>query len=192
LTQPPDAREAQDEIYKLKALKQTGADDHIKKQREEQQREAPKVLLGKLKSQYSQATYTWMYCSYLSMQACGQTVGYGPCGCNETERNGNYWYEENKHVVRIVFPADNTILFITGTGYAVLKGTPRGPGMEDIAWEANTAGIGAPVWKPAWVQSSSGLDRIMCSGGSFGNIWPLDGGLFNHLERYKYDFFKKR
>jgi hypothetical protein len=36
LTQPADARDAQDEIYKLKALKQSAAEDQLKKQREEQ------------------------------------------------------------------------------------------------------------------------------------------------------------
>lgn len=36
LTQPPDAREARDEIYKLKALKQTAADDQLKKQKEKE------------------------------------------------------------------------------------------------------------------------------------------------------------
>jgi hypothetical protein len=38
LTQPADARDAQDEIYKLKALKQSAADDQAKRQKEEQQR----------------------------------------------------------------------------------------------------------------------------------------------------------
>src|ERR1039458_4692333 len=38
LTQPADARAAQDEIYKLKALKQSAADDQAKRQKEEQQR----------------------------------------------------------------------------------------------------------------------------------------------------------
>ena len=36
LTRPPDAREAQDEIYKLKALKQTAADDQLRKQKEKE------------------------------------------------------------------------------------------------------------------------------------------------------------
>ncbi len=36
LAQPPDAREAQDEIYKLKALKQTAADDQLGKQKEKE------------------------------------------------------------------------------------------------------------------------------------------------------------
>lgn len=38
LAQPSDARDAQDEIYKLKALKQSSADDQARKQREDQQR----------------------------------------------------------------------------------------------------------------------------------------------------------
>lgn len=42
LTQPADARDAQDEIYKLKALKQSATEDQVKKQGEEQQREARK------------------------------------------------------------------------------------------------------------------------------------------------------
>ena len=39
LTQPADARDAQDEIYKLKALKQSAADDQARTQQEEQQRQ---------------------------------------------------------------------------------------------------------------------------------------------------------
>jgi hypothetical protein len=37
LTQPADARDAQDEIYKLKALKQTAVDEQARRQREQQQ-----------------------------------------------------------------------------------------------------------------------------------------------------------
>jgi hypothetical protein len=39
LFKPADARDAQDEIYKLKALKQAAADDLVRKQQEEQQRQ---------------------------------------------------------------------------------------------------------------------------------------------------------
>jgi tetratricopeptide (TPR) repeat protein len=40
LFKPADARDAQDEIYKLKALKQAAADDQVRKQQEEQQKQA--------------------------------------------------------------------------------------------------------------------------------------------------------
>ena len=56
LTQPADARDAQDEIYKLKALKQSAADDAAKRQQEERQRayeSSPAGIAARRQNDYS-------------------------------------------------------------------------------------------------------------------------------------------
>ena len=158
LTQPADSRDAQDDIYKLKALKQTAAEDQLTKQREEQQRDAPKLLLNQLKTQYDGASFTRAQCSHARQNVCFEEVGMFPCGCNESETKGNNWY--NTGYMRISFPDDSTILFTTiGQNISFLKGKLKGPNVNDIVWEIKEGND--TVWKAVWskIQSDAALAR---------------------------------
>jgi len=180
LAQPPDAREAQDEIYKLKALKQTAADDQLKKQKEEQQREAPKILHRQLKAQYESASYSFSWCSYAGQSQCFRDTGKFPCGCNEAEYNGHSWYGQDNFVYTIAFPEDGTILLSymwLGKSYAYLRGTPKGATMSDIVWEQR---VGDTGWKAAWVRVD-GLEKITHSPNR-----PVSNALYSPAQRYDY------
>jgi tetratricopeptide (TPR) repeat protein len=180
LTQPPDAREAQDEIYKLKALKQTAADDQLKKQKEEQQRDAPKILHRQLKARYEGATYSFSWCSYAGQSQCFRDTGKFPCGCNEAEYNGNSWYGRNDFVHTVSFPEDGTILFSymwLGKSYISLRGTPKGATVNDMVWEQRAGEAG---WRAAWVRVD-GLDKITYSPNR-----PVSSALYSAAQRYDY------
>lgn len=199
LTQPADARDAQDEIYKLKALGQTAKEEASRKQQEAQQRDAPKALLRQLKAQYDGTTYGFLWCSHATQSTCFSEVGTFPCGCNESEFYGSNWYSRDDMPHRISFPEDGTIL-ITYTWlnqqYSKLRGTPKGPAITDIAWDINlTGGSGAaPKWEPAWIELQDGLNQIIYSPErvAAGAARPIDNSLYNPNLRYSYILLKKQ
>jgi tetratricopeptide (TPR) repeat protein len=197
LTQPADARDAQDEIYKLKALGQTAREDDARKQQEAQQRDAPKELLRQLKAQYDGASMGFLWCSHAPMSACFSEVGTFPCGCNESEYNGSNWYSRDDEPHRISFPENGTILVTSvwmNQQYSKLRGTPKGPNISDIAWELNQGGSGAPVWKPVWVDLPDGLNQIVYSPERYdaGAGRPIDSSLYNPNLRYSYILLKRQ
>jgi hypothetical protein len=169
LTQPADARDAQDEIYKLKALKQSAAEEQLRKQREEQQREAPKTFLSQLKSLYEGKTFRLNQCSHTATyQTCFDEAGVWPCGCNEAEMRGTNWYESGSARARVSFPDDSTVLLtVDTTGYSVLRGRVTGTSVEDITWESPEPDTRKPNrWKPVWAWVAQ------CSRGN--RVGPLD------------------
>lgn len=199
LTQPADARDAQDEIYKLKALGQTAKEEESRKQQEAQQRDAPKALLRQLKAQYDGTTYGFLWCSHATQSTCFSEVGTFPCGCNESEFYGSNWYSRDDMPHRISFPEDGTIL-ITYTWlnqqYSKLRGTPKGAAITDIAWDINlTGGSGAtPKWEPVWVDLQGGLNQIIYSPErvAAGAARPIDNSLYNPNLRYSYILLKRQ
>lgn len=197
LTQPADARDAQDEIYKLKALGQTAKEEESRKQQEAQLRDAPKELLRQLRGQYDGASYRFLWCSHATQPTCFSEVGTFPCGCNESEYNGSNWYSRDDEPHRISFPEDGTILVTSvwmNQQYSKLRGTPKGPSISDIAWELNQGGAGAPVWKPVWVDLPDGLNQIVYSPERYdaGAGRPLDNSLYNPNLRYSYILLKRQ
>jgi hypothetical protein len=192
LTQPADVRDAQDEIYKLKALKLSATEDQLKKQREEQKREAPKVFLQQLKQKYNGATYNHEQCSHANQSGCFKEVGSWPCGCNEAEYRGNNWYKGDTSFgfPFISFPSDGTILFMYGSSIW-LRGTPKGATMQDIVWEQRKGN----EWIQVWVELLDGLDRFVFNADVLqftGRVRHIDNALYNPNERYNYILFKKR
>lgn len=197
LTQPADARDAQDEIYKLKALGQATKEDESRKQQESQRRDAPKELLRQLKVQYDGASYRFFWCSHATQPTCFSEVGTFPCGCNESEYNGSNWYSQDDMPHRISFPEDETILVTTvwmNQQYTKLRGTPKGPNISDVVWELNQGGSGVPVWKPVWVDLPDGLNQIVFSTERYdaGAGRPLDNSLYNPNLRYSYTLLKRQ
>ena len=200
MTQPVDARDAQDEIYKLKALRLSAKEEESRKQQEAQQRDAPKALLRQLKAQYDGATYEFLWCSHAPQSACFSEVGTFPCGCNESEFRGQYWYSRGDEMIhRISFPEDGSILVTyiwMNRQYSAIRGTPNGPSVKDIAWEINlTSGSDSlPKWKPVWVDLSDGLSRLTYSPErvSAGAARPIDNSLYNPSLRYSYILLKKQ
>lgn len=196
MTQPVDARDAQDEIYKLKALGLSAKEEESKKQQEVQQRDAPKALLRQLKAQYDGASYEFLWCSHAPQSACFSEVGTFPCGCNESEFRGQNWYSRDEMIHRISFPEDGTILVTyiwMNRQYSALRGTPKGATIKDIAWEVS-AGSDPPNWKPVWVDPSDGLGRLIYSPErvSAGAARPIDNSLYNPNLRYSYILLKKQ
>jgi tetratricopeptide (TPR) repeat protein len=191
LTQPADARDAQDEIYKLKALKQTATEDQSKKQKEEEQRDAPKRLVLQLKAQYEGATYAMKNCSHGPQSVCFEEVGMFPCGCNEVEFGGTNWYSGGRGVGTILFPNDGTILIYGDAKNPELKGTPKGPGAENIIWERSVVYSDRVEWKPIWVRLEGGLDKIMFSPGGAVDSRPVDDSMYQPQRRYYYRLFRK-
>jgi hypothetical protein len=74
LTQPADSRDAQDEIYKLKADKQASAEDEARKQREEQQRQRQAAEEARAKAERARLESVegrWCYLLFGTLQASG-------------------------------------------------------------------------------------------------------------------------
>jgi tetratricopeptide (TPR) repeat protein len=199
LTQPADTRDAKDEIYKLKALKQSAGEDALKQQREAQQRDAPKALLRQLKAQYNGASYSFSMCSHAPQSVCFSEVGKFPCGCNDAEFHGQYWYDRDS-LYNVSFPEDGTILFIIfsmNRQLLMLRGTPKGPTINDIVWEINKNSGNPdvpPKWEPVWIDLLDGLDRLVYSpeGYNGGPARPKDNSLYSTNLRYGYNLLKKK
>jgi tetratricopeptide (TPR) repeat protein len=195
LTQPADTRDAQDEIYKLKALKQSAAEDQLIKQREEEQRDAPKRLMRQLKAQYEGATYRISQCSYVKWcdSPDPQALQEFPCGCNEAEYGGKNWYSADENYIYITFPSDGSIVFMHSMANSTwLRGTAKGPNIKDILWEAKSR----DQWVPVWTILSRGLDVIIYSGTGGEYNFPLqrpaDDSIYNPSQRYGYKQFTKK
>jgi hypothetical protein len=199
LTQPADARDAQDEIYKLKADKQTAAlaaaqaaAGEQQRQREAQIRDAPKVLLNRLRSEYNGVTFNSIYCSHAQQNQCFAEKGEFPCGCNESEVHGNYWYDGVNNV-GISFPDDHTVLFTIPLGALYLRGTMKGPSVDDISWELK-AGTNAS-WRPVWAHVSGPGECNYCRGTMDSIMYsiagpniparPLDQSSYSPYTRYE-------
>ena len=100
-----EARAAQDKIYVLEARQEKIDKATSEKLAEEQKREAPEILLRKLKAQCDGASYTVQWCSHAPQSGCFKEIGAFPCGCNDTEFRGSYWYTGD-FPLRISFPGD--------------------------------------------------------------------------------------
>lgn len=192
----PDAGKVKELIYEIEYRKDKAAKEsslqELKRQQEEQQREAPKILLRQLKAKYDGATYSALWCSYTSQSGCFADQNIFPCGCNESETHGSNWYDHSIRTFYISFPSDGTIIFRydwMGQNYIMLRGTPKGPALEDIFWEQNM-GSDNIQWKPCWVKLINGFDKIMFSPGGVANR-PVDDSQFSPYTRYRYDLLNK-
>ncbi len=154
---------------------------------EQERREAPQALQRRLKAEYGRATYKLLNCSHAPQSVCFQESGSFPCGCNEAEYGGSYWYQNNKDYVYISFPSDGNIVFICSFfNTPWLRGTPKGANIEDIFWEASPSGQN-PQWKPVWVKLINGLDNIIYS-----LERPIDDSQYSPYMRYDYRQFLKK
>jgi tetratricopeptide (TPR) repeat protein len=93
LTQPAEARDTQDEIYRLKALKQRAADEQAKRQTEEQQRKLLKEQQQNQRAAIEAKKYTvegrWYEASTPSIYFAG---GESDPGCDYfVKQNGGRW-----------------------------------------------------------------------------------------------------
>jgi hypothetical protein len=152
----------------------------------------PQSLLNRLRSEYGGATYRVLQCSHVPQDRCFQETDSFPCGCNEMQYGGSYWYDGH-FTVHVAFPSDGTIVFLmswAGQDRPLLRGIPKGPNIEDISWEASM-GSTNPQWEPAWVNLSNGLSNITYSppGGQLKR--PVNSSQYGSYSLYNYNQFIK-
>ncbi len=172
--------------YAIGKATQEQSSAEAKARAEQEQREAPKILLRQLKAQYDGASYSFLQCSYAGQSQCFKEAGVFPCGCNEAERHGQYWYDGDIFH-SISFPEDGTILISymwLNKRYSALRGTPKGATIKDIVWEQPEGYTG---WRPVWIALKDGLNRI-----TYSKDRPIDNALYSPSQRYSYQLLKKQ
>jgi tetratricopeptide (TPR) repeat protein len=185
-----EARKAQDEIYNIAAMKE-------KADKKAKELNAPKELIRTLKAKYDGSLFNCQNCSHAPVRACSDEIGNWPCGCNEEEmKGGSNWYGTRNFYLRVSFPDDSTILFSSQEGnHPILRGSAKGPKIENIAWEMFTSSYGGRStsgWKPLWVSVNNQLDPFMYSEPDIhlkkGTIKgrPINQSEYSPYERYNY------
>lgn len=162
----PDAREVHNYIYKIEVRLEEARKQTAQKAEEELRRVQTEAVLSKLERLFGGASYDNVPC-ISRWEPMPNGLGKQGVGCNYNEYFGKYWSRHKKYdtsFYEFSFPGDGTVIlrFVPPNGsYAThnisLRGTPKGPGLEDILWESpqmKSNGTDSTIvgWKTAWVE----------------------------------------